>query len=189
MDSLLQDLFGHQAWADAEHWGAIENHPVARDDQAIRDRLHHLHLDQRLFIWVIGDLATEFAKAPSCRNHCVSFEANATTRILAKFNIRSLALRLVSELHDSFREALCRDESQFRVFALPKELLTAPDNDRMDREIEYVDQVLLQQSLSEKTMAQCEKIPSFLFFELGHFSNNIVSNNGRVIPFGPFQLG
>ena len=61
MNPLLQDLYGHLAWTDAEHWRAIEMHPVARDDQAIRDRLHHIHLVQRLFIWAIGDLATQFA--------------------------------------------------------------------------------------------------------------------------------
>src|SRR5260370_17833715 len=57
----------------------------------------------------------------------------------------------------------------------------------MDREIEHVEQVVLQQSLPEKTMAIDEKIPSFLLLELGHFSNNIASNNGRVVPFGFFQ--
>ena len=61
MNSLLQDLYGHQAWADAEHWRAIDVHPVAREDQAIRGRLHHIHLVQRFFIWAVGDRRTEFA--------------------------------------------------------------------------------------------------------------------------------
>jgi len=38
MNSLLQDLLAHQAWADAEHWRAIELHAPAREDQAIHDR-------------------------------------------------------------------------------------------------------------------------------------------------------
>jgi hypothetical protein len=58
----------------------------------------------------------------------------------------------------------------------------------MDREIEHVEQVVPQQRLSEKTMAIDEKIPSFLLLELGHFSNHIASHNGRVGPFGCFQL-
>jgi uncharacterized damage-inducible protein DinB len=61
MNVLLDDLYGHQAWADAEHWRAIEAHAPARDDHAIRDRLHHIHLVQRSFIWAVGDRATPFA--------------------------------------------------------------------------------------------------------------------------------
>ena len=61
MTGLLQDLYGHQAWADAEHWRAIETHAPARDDEAIRRRLHHLHFVQRAFMWAVGDRATPFA--------------------------------------------------------------------------------------------------------------------------------
>jgi len=61
MDSLLRDLCDHQAWADAEHWRAFEACPPARDDQAVRSRLHHLHLVQRAFTWAVGDRKTEFA--------------------------------------------------------------------------------------------------------------------------------
>ena len=87
-------------------------------------------------------------------------------------------LRFIGELHNAFREALCRNEPQCGVFALPEELLPLPHNERMDREIEYVEQVVLQQRLSEKTMAIDEKIPPFLLLEPGHFSNHIASNNG-----------
>jgi len=61
MDSLLHDLYDHQAWADAEHWRAIEAHAPAREDRAIHDRLHHLHLVQRSFMWAVGDRAAPFA--------------------------------------------------------------------------------------------------------------------------------
>jgi hypothetical protein len=61
MNALLHDLYEHQAWADAEHWRAIAVHPPARDDQAIRHRLHHLHLVQRSFMWAVGDRTTAFA--------------------------------------------------------------------------------------------------------------------------------
>ena len=61
MDSLLLDLCKHQAWADAEHWSAIEAHAAARDDGVIRARLHHLHLVQRSFAWAVGDRASEFS--------------------------------------------------------------------------------------------------------------------------------
>jgi uncharacterized damage-inducible protein DinB len=60
MNPLLQDLFGHQEWADAEHWRAIAANPAARDDQAIRNRLHHIHLVQRGFTWAVGERTTGF---------------------------------------------------------------------------------------------------------------------------------
>jgi uncharacterized damage-inducible protein DinB len=60
VDSLLRDLYGHQAWADAEHWRALEAHPPALADKAIRDRLHHIHIVQRSFRWIIGDRQTAF---------------------------------------------------------------------------------------------------------------------------------
>ncbi len=50
MPTMLRDLYGHQAWADAEHWRAIETHPPAVADKAIRERLHHIHLVQRAFL-------------------------------------------------------------------------------------------------------------------------------------------
>jgi hypothetical protein len=61
MNPLLEDLLDHQAWADAEHWRAIELSAPGREDQAIHDRLHHIHQVQRLFIWAVGERQSEFA--------------------------------------------------------------------------------------------------------------------------------
>lgn len=52
MDTLLRDLYFHQAWADAEHWRALESHAGALDDETVRRRLHHIHLVQRAFLAV-----------------------------------------------------------------------------------------------------------------------------------------
>jgi uncharacterized damage-inducible protein DinB len=60
MNPLLQDLYGHQAWADAELWRAIEASERARNDDAIRKRLHHIHMVQRAFMWAVGDRAAAF---------------------------------------------------------------------------------------------------------------------------------
>ncbi len=60
MNPLLCDLYGHQAWADAEHWRAIEAHPPAASDPAIRNRLHHLHIVQRGFQWAVTDQTIRF---------------------------------------------------------------------------------------------------------------------------------
>jgi hypothetical protein len=60
MNPLIRDLYGHQIWADAEHFRAIGAHPAARDDNAIRDRLHHIAIVQRAFLWAVGDRQEAF---------------------------------------------------------------------------------------------------------------------------------
>jgi uncharacterized damage-inducible protein DinB len=60
MNSLLRDLYDHQVWADAEHWRAIGAQPPARDDQAIRSRLHHIAIVQRAFLWAVGGREEKF---------------------------------------------------------------------------------------------------------------------------------
>jgi uncharacterized damage-inducible protein DinB len=61
MNALLRDLYGHQAWADAEHWRAVSAHPPARDDLAIRSRLHHIAIVQRGFLWIATGRQGPFA--------------------------------------------------------------------------------------------------------------------------------
>lgn len=61
MDSYLNELYAHQEWADAEHWRAIEAHPAAIADKAIRERLLHIHLVQHGFLWVVGARTLPFA--------------------------------------------------------------------------------------------------------------------------------
>jgi uncharacterized damage-inducible protein DinB len=60
MNPLLRDLYGHQAWADAEHWRTVEAHAAAAADAAIRARLHHVHVVQLAFRWIVGDRHTPF---------------------------------------------------------------------------------------------------------------------------------
>jgi uncharacterized damage-inducible protein DinB len=52
--TVLTDLFGHQEWADAEHWRAIQACPDALSDARIKLRLHHIHVVQRALAWVVG---------------------------------------------------------------------------------------------------------------------------------------
>jgi uncharacterized damage-inducible protein DinB len=61
MNSYLDELYAHQEWADAEHWHAFEAHPAALEDKAIRERLHHIHLVQHGFLWVVSSQRAEFA--------------------------------------------------------------------------------------------------------------------------------
>lgn len=60
MTSILRDMFRHQEWADAELWTALAGHPPARDDEALRRRLHHLHQVQRAFVWTVGGRVAQF---------------------------------------------------------------------------------------------------------------------------------
>src|SRR5262249_17149598 len=60
VDSYLRELYGHQEWADAEHWRAFESHPAALADKAIRERLLHIHLVQHAFLWLLGTRNQQF---------------------------------------------------------------------------------------------------------------------------------
>jgi uncharacterized damage-inducible protein DinB len=62
MDPLLRDLYGHQAWADAEHWRAFEGFPAALTDPTIHARLHHIHLVQNAFLWVASGSTEPFTR-------------------------------------------------------------------------------------------------------------------------------
>lgn len=62
MRGLLLDLYGHQAWADAEHWRALEAHPGALKDSAIRNRLYHYHLTQRAFLFIVRGAVLSFPR-------------------------------------------------------------------------------------------------------------------------------
>jgi uncharacterized damage-inducible protein DinB len=61
MLSYLDELYAHQEWADAEHWRALEGHAPALADRAIRAGLHHIHLVQSGFLWVVGPRTAQFA--------------------------------------------------------------------------------------------------------------------------------
>jgi uncharacterized damage-inducible protein DinB len=60
VNSYLDELYLHPEWADAEHWRAFEAHPAALSDKPIRERLHHIHLVQSAFLWVVGPRTTQF---------------------------------------------------------------------------------------------------------------------------------
>lgn len=62
MDETLRDLYGHQAWADAEHWRAFEAHPSSLADPELIERLHHLHLVQRAFLALCQGQAPKLTK-------------------------------------------------------------------------------------------------------------------------------
>jgi uncharacterized damage-inducible protein DinB len=53
MKHVLIDLGRHQSWADAEFWRAFEKCAAATQDEAIHNRLHHLHNVQRIYWWLV----------------------------------------------------------------------------------------------------------------------------------------
>jgi hypothetical protein len=61
MATYLDELYAHHEWADVEHWRALEAYPAALADRALRERLHHIHLVQSAFLWVVGPRTAQFA--------------------------------------------------------------------------------------------------------------------------------
>ena len=57
----------------------------------------------------------------------------------------------------------------------------------MDGDVEHIEQVSPQQSLSEQTMAVYEKIPAIPLFELRRLVHDVDPDDGRVVPVGLFQ--
>ena len=62
MRELVADFYGHQAWADAEHWRALLAHPRALADPRLFERLHHIHAVQRAFLCIATGEAYERRK-------------------------------------------------------------------------------------------------------------------------------
>src|SRR5262245_64609029 len=75
------------------------------------------------------------------------------------------------------------------LFALPEEQSTAAHEDRVNREPELIEQAMLQQRLTERTMAIHDKVLAVLLLELGHLGRDIAPDDCRVIPISPFQGG
>lgn len=59
---MLSDLYNHMEWADAEHWRAVENFPSALEDKIIRERLHHIHLVQHAYLWIVSEGGNDFKR-------------------------------------------------------------------------------------------------------------------------------
>ena len=87
MISYLNELYAHQAWADAEHWRAFEAHPAALADKAIRERLLHIHQVQYAFLWITGPRTSgfEFKKLEDFSSMAAitvrTYGSSSTTRI------------------------------------------------------------------------------------------------------------
>jgi uncharacterized damage-inducible protein DinB len=53
MIDLFENLFRHEAWADAMHWKALQATPGALESPGVRDRLQHIHMVGRGFVGVL----------------------------------------------------------------------------------------------------------------------------------------
>jgi uncharacterized damage-inducible protein DinB len=60
MRMILDDLYGHMAWADAEHWLALEAVPIALADSQVGLRLHHIHMVQHAFLAIVEKKKFEY---------------------------------------------------------------------------------------------------------------------------------
>jgi uncharacterized damage-inducible protein DinB len=66
---MLQDLYRHMEWADAEVWRAVLASPAAGEDAVIREKLHHIHLVQRGFLDGWRGQKPKFRELPELESH------------------------------------------------------------------------------------------------------------------------
>ncbi len=101
MNTYLNELYGHQEWADGEHWRAIEGHPGAIDDKAIRERLLHIHLVQHAFLWVTGPRTEPFQLKKT-----EDFANASALKAYARQGLTDLNARLQEATPDRFEEII-----------------------------------------------------------------------------------
>jgi uncharacterized damage-inducible protein DinB len=58
MLTLIRDLFGHEAWADAEMWSVIDTIPNPEREPKLLEQLNHLHVVQRFFFSTVQGQST-----------------------------------------------------------------------------------------------------------------------------------
>lgn len=56
----VRPLFSHMEWADAVVWRAVLATPAAEKDTFLRERLYHIHLVQRAFLYLWSGRPLEF---------------------------------------------------------------------------------------------------------------------------------
>lgn len=62
MVSMIQDLFRHQAWADAAILESVQAHEEASRDDILRQTLHHVVVVQRAFLSLFRSHPFDFRK-------------------------------------------------------------------------------------------------------------------------------
>ena len=90
MKSLIQDLFGHQEWADAEMWKAVESCPGALEKDDIAKRFRHFHSTQYGYVQLLREKKLDMKSLVSRYGDSVPIQtvkqnAIETHRELAKF--------------------------------------------------------------------------------------------------------
>ncbi|MFN0172433.1 MAG: DinB family protein [Bryobacteraceae bacterium] len=91
----LQDLCRHQAWADAEHWRALDTCPAALADKGLRQRLHHLVEVQYIFLRVArGEKFERLTLTPSAEPQQLREQAQQNHQAYADFLSGEIEARL-----------------------------------------------------------------------------------------------
>lgn len=93
MKEIIVDLFGHQAWADAEVLNTIGKNQIAKEDLAIRKRLNHLHQAHRAFL--------QFAKGETLDHKILSDISEWETLKSSFMQYHENALQFIKEITDS----------------------------------------------------------------------------------------
>ena len=59
----IRDLFGHQEWADAEMWKAVEAQPGALEKEDIAKRFRHYHMTQYAYLLLLRKAHFDFRES------------------------------------------------------------------------------------------------------------------------------
>lgn len=65
MPPIELEMMRQTEWADALVWRAVLAHPAAADDPATRERLHHVHLVQRVYLSLWRGEPLQVTEAPA----------------------------------------------------------------------------------------------------------------------------
>lgn len=100
MKPVIEDLYSHMEWADAEHWNAFASFPSALDDGQIILRLFHIHLVQNAFLAIVRRETfvyrpyEEFADIHSIRQYAMDFH-ETVCRVISRLTEKALSETLV----------------------------------------------------------------------------------------------
>jgi uncharacterized damage-inducible protein DinB len=103
MKSFIQDLFGHQEWADAELWKVTESCPGALDRKDISKRFRHFHSTQHAYLLLLRGEKADVRSLISRYGESVPIQAVKQNAIethleLAKFLADAPASRLEEKI-------------------------------------------------------------------------------------------
>ena len=89
-------------------------------------------------------------------------------------DLQFFSVRLVAQQNDPGTERLCLHKFQSRLASVFEEALSAPQNNRIDQEMIFIDEVMLHQRVYKIATAEDQDALTGLLLQLGYFFRDIV---------------